>query len=191
MANVENEWTFQDEEQKKKWQEEITKQNCGEKLKLVRELAAISRRELAKILGCSEATIRRIESGASEPTDAFMNRLRALCLIGKARFEAMTDAEKEKISEYIGTAGGVTAGIGGAIAAIASAGTVSGLSAAGITSGLAAIGGSMLTGIGVVAAIPIATGLLGYGLVKGIKAICEANDLDSQEVNGYWEIKKK
>ena len=90
------------------------------------------------------------------------------------------------------TAGGTVAGVGGSIAAIGAAGAVSGFSAAGITSGLAAIGGgAMLTGIGVVAAVPVATGLLGYGLVKGIKAICKANNLSCTEVNERWEIRTK
>jgi hypothetical protein len=35
------------------------------------------------------------------------------------------------------------------------------------------------------------TGLLGYGLVKGIKKICVANKLSCQEVDGKWEIVKK
>jgi hypothetical protein len=46
----------------------------------------------------------------------------------------------------------------------------------------------MITGIGLVAAIPVATGLAGYGTVKGIKKICEANRLKCKEVNERWEI---
>jgi hypothetical protein len=58
-----------------------------------------------------------------------------------------------------------------------------------MTSGLAAIGGgTMLAGIGVVATIPVAAGFAGFGLVKGIKMLCEANKLDCNEVDGKWEI---
>jgi DNA-binding XRE family transcriptional regulator len=192
MAKSESDWKFKDEKQEAEFKEPVTKENCGVKLRLIRELLDMSRRELAKIIGVSESTLRRLEEGNSLPTDEFMNRLQALCVIGAAKYAKLSDAEKEKISEVVGTAGGVVAGVGGSIAAIGAAGAVSGFSAAGITSGLAAIGGgAMLTGIGVVAAIPVATGLLGYGLVKGIKAICEANNLSCNEVNEKWEIRRK
>lgn len=157
----------------------------------------MSRRALAKTIGVSESTLRRIEIGSSSqegtrPTEDFMNRLRGLCAIGIAKYREMSDAQKEKISEVVAATGGVVAGVGGSIAAIGAAGAVSGFSAAGITSGLAAIGGgAMLTGIAVVGVIPVATGLLGYGLVKGIKAICEANNLSCTEVNERWEISTK
>ena len=191
MKNDEaSEWKNADENQRKKLlEEEVTKANCGAKLKLVREISGISRRESAQKLGVSEATIRRLETGQSEATDEFMNRLRALCVIGIAKFGKLSESEKEKVSDSLGVAGGVVAGIGGAIGAISASGAVAGLSAAGMTSGLAALGGgAMLTGIGVVAAIPVATGIAGFGLVKGIKKICEANKLNCQAFNDRWEI---
>jgi hypothetical protein len=46
----------------------------------------------------------------------------------------------------------------------------------------------MLGGIAVVAVIPAATAGMGYGIVRGIKAICEANELSCQEVDGRFEI---
>ena len=178
-----------DEQGSKLLEEEVTKKNCGEKLKLVREISGISRTELAQKIGLSEATIRRLENGDSEPTENFMNRIRALCVIGIAKFGKLSESEKEKVSESLGAVGGVIASIGGSIGAISASGAVAGLSAAGMTSGLAALGaGSMLIGIGVVAAIPVATGLAGYGLVKGLKKICEANKLKAKEVDGKWEI---
>jgi DNA-binding transcriptional regulator YiaG len=185
-------WKFKDEEQETKFKEPVTKENCGAKLQLIKELLDMSRRELAKIIGVSESTVRRFEKGSSLPTDAFMHRLQALCVIGAAKYRKLSAAEKEKISEVLGVSGGAVAGVGGSIAAIGAAGAVSGFSAAGITSGLAAVGcGAMLTGIAVVAAIPVVTGLAGYGLVKGIKAICEANNLSCNEVNEKWEIRRK
>ena len=184
------EWANANEEQRRKLlEEEFTKSNCGEKLKLVRDISEISRRELAQKMGASEATIRRVETRQSEPTGEFMNRVRALCVIGISKFGKLSESEKEKVSDSLGVTGGVVAGIGGALGAVSVSGAVGGLSAAGMTSGLAALGGgAMLTGIGVVAAIPIATGLAGLGLVKGIKKICEANRLSCQEVNEKWEI---
>ena len=184
----------ENEEQKTMLEEPVTKENCASKLVLIKKLTGMSRRELARIIDVSEATLRRLEVGPDEggslPTEDFMNRLWALSVIGVEKYRKIPEPEKEKISEAIGTAGGVVAGVGGGIAAIGAAGTVAGFSAAGITSGLAAIGGgAMLTGIGVVAAIPVATGLLGFGLVKGIKKICEANKLSCNERDGKWEIR--
>lgn len=183
-------WNFKSKKEEAEFKEPVTKGNCWAKLLLIRELLKISRREFSRIIGVSEATLRRLEEKDTKPTDEFMNRLQALCVIGAAKYGRLSDSEKEKVSEVLGATGGVIAGVGGSIAAIGAAGAVSGFSAAGITSGLAAIGGgAMLTGIGVVAAIPVATGLLGYGLIKGIKSICQANDLSCTEVAEKWEIR--
>ncbi len=184
------EWSTASNKQKRKMlEEEVTKANCGKKLILVRKISSISRRELAEKLAVSEATVRRIEAGISKPTDEFMNRVHALCVLGIAKFGKLSKTEKKKVSESLGAAGGIVAGVGGAIGAISASGAVAGLSAAGITSGLAALGGgAMVSGIAVVAAIPVLTGLAGYGLVKGIKKICEKNELECREVNRRWEI---
>ena len=185
-----------DEKEKALFEEPVTKENCGSKLKLIREVMGISRRQLAKTIGVSESTLRRLEDspdgGGTLPTEDFMNRLKALSVIGVTKYAEMSDSQKEKISEVVAASGGIIAGVGGSIAAIGAAGSVAGFSAAGITSGLATIGGgTMLAGIGVIAAIPVATGLLGFGLVKGIKAICDANKLATKEVNEKWEIRRK
>jgi len=184
-------WEFETEEQKEAMLEAITPENCGKKLRLVREVSGLSRRDLAKVLGVAESTIYRLETKKTLPTTDFMLRLSALVAIGYARFSKMSEKDKEKISEYIGAGGGIAAGIGGAIGAISASGAIAGLSAAGITSGLAALGGSMLGGIAVVATIPVAAGFAGYGLVKGIKAICEANKLECKEVDEHWELVPK
>ncbi len=184
-------WAFESEEQEREMKEDITKENCGEKLKLVRRISGISRRELAKVIGVAESTIYRLEVGKTQPTDGFMLRLSALVAIGYAPYSKLSEKEKEHMSDYIGAAGGFAAGIGGSIGAISASGAVAGLSAAGITSGLAALGGTMLGGIVVVGTIPVAAGFASWGLVKGIKAICEANKLDCREVDGHWEIVRR
>jgi DNA-binding XRE family transcriptional regulator len=182
-------WEYESEEQKTKMDEKITLENCGEKLRLIREVSGMSRRELAEVLGCSESTVFRIEAKKTFATNDFIDRLRGLSTVGYYKFSKMTEAEKGVIGEAIGTAGGAATGVGASIAAVSAAGSVGGLSAAGITSGLAAIGGgTMLGGIATIAAIPIAVGLAGWGLVKGIKAICAANNLSCEEVNDYFEI---
>lgn len=182
-------WEYENEEQKQAMEEPITSDNCGKKLKLVREVSGLSRKELADSLGCSETTMFRLETDKSKATEEFIYRLRALTVIGYHRFKTLTEAEKATLGETLGAAGGVTAGVAGSIAAVSAAGSVAGVSAAGITSGLASIGGgSMLGGIGMVAVLPVVIGLAGYGLVKGIQAICFANDLECKEVDGRYEI---
>lgn len=191
MASDFEKWeTMNKEDRDKCFKEEVTKENCGEKINFVRWASGkISKREFASVIGVSEATIRRLEANQTQPTDEFMSRIAAVCVIGISKFGKLKEAEKERVSEGIGSAGGVIAGVGGALGAVSVAGSVAGLSAAGMTSGLAALGGgAMLTGIGVVAAIPVATGLAGYGLVRGIKRVCEANKLNCKEVAGKWEI---
>lgn len=184
-----NEWEYESDKQKAEMEEPLTRDNCGAKLRLVRDVSGLSRRDLARVLGCSESTILRLETRKTYPTDEFTNRLRGLVLIGYHKFSKMSESEKETISETIGSVGGITAGVAGSIGAVSASGSVAGLSAAGVTSGLAAIGGgTMLGGIAVIAAIPAAVGLGGYGLVKGIKAICEANNLRCKEVDGRYEI---
>ena len=184
-------WQFQNDDQLKKMTEHVTPENCGEKLKLIRGISGLSRIDLAKSIGCSESTITRLELKKSLPTTDFMLRLAALSMIGYAKYSKMSDKDKKNISETIIASGGVIAGVGGAIGVISVSGTVAGLSAAGITSGLAAIGGTMLGGLAVVTTLPLAAGFAGYGLVKGIQAICKANKLSCKEVDGEFEISRE
>ena len=81
-------------------------------------------------------------------------------------------AKKKSDSEgaIAATTSGAAVGAAGAIGAVSASGAVTGLSAAGITSGLAAVGGSMLGGIFVVAAVPIAVGAVGYGIYRWFKS---------------------
>lgn len=191
MVLDDNLWNWENEEQKEKMEEEVTKTNCGEKLKLIREILGVSRRDLAGTLGVRESTIGRLERGVTEPSEDFMNRLRGLQIVGFAKFRSLSGDDKEKITEYIGSGAGVAGGVAASVAAISAAGSIGGLSAAGITSGLAAIGGTMLGGIAVVATIPVAAGLLGYGAIRGIKKICEVNELSCKQVDDRWEIRRK
>lgn len=183
-------WEFADEEQKMDMLEPITAENAGKKLILIRSVSGLSRRDLAKVLGVAESTVFRLETKKTKPNAEFILRLGALCAIGHAKYSKLSEEEKEKISEYLGTTGGIAAGIGGALGAVSISGAVAGLSAAGVTSGLAALGGgAMLGGLAVVATIPVVAGAAGYGLVKAIKYICEVNDLDCKEIDEHWEIR--
>ncbi len=168
--------------------ETLTQLTCWKKLKLIRDIAGLSRRDLASVLGVAESTIVRLESRKTLPTDDFMLRLSGLIAYGLNAFVKLSEAEKETFTERLGASGGVAGGIASALAAISASGSVVGLSAAGISSGLAAIGGTMVGGLVVVAAVPVVAGLVGYGAVKGVKAICEANKLNRKEVDPHWEI---
>jgi len=174
------------------WSEEVTKENCGEKLRQIREITGMSRTDLAQRLGCSIATIARIESRnentKSEPTNAFMDTLRALCIIGHEKYSNLSEEERTKILEYSSAGGGVGGGIGAAIASVAAGGAVPGLSAAGIASGLAAIGGTMLGGLAIVAALPVAGGALGFGIAKAIQKLVKANKLYARTIDDRFEI---
>lgn len=80
------------------------------------------------------------------------------------------NAKKEtEAGKMASTAAGGIAGAGAGIGAVivgAKAGTVG---AAAVTSGLAAVGGTMLGGLVVVAAAPVAGAALGYGVYKWLK----------------------
>lgn len=78
----------------------------------------------------------------------------------------VVEKDESMVPEIIGTTAGASIGTAGTIAAVSVSGTVSGLSAAGMASGLAAIGGSMLGGLFVVAAVPVALGIAGLCIAK-------------------------
>lgn len=191
MSKNKSIWDYKSNEQQKMMEEPLTVHNCGSKLKIVREITGMSRKDLALTLGCSESTISRLESGKTNATGEFMGRLNALAVIGHEKFSKLGDEERSDLKSILGvTTGGIT-GIAASIGATSATGSVAGLSATGITSGLAALGagGGMLAGVGVVAAIPVAAALAGYGVVKGIEAICEANDLTVEKVDDRFELK--
>ncbi|MDL2269329.1 helix-turn-helix domain-containing protein [Desulfosarcina sp. OttesenSCG-928-A07] len=168
--------------------ESITVENCGTKLGLIRDAMMMTRRDLASVIGCSEATISRIEAGKTRPTADFMNRLLALVFIGHAKFQSLTSAERDSLLEYIRATGKNGAGISAALATVAASGTIAGLSAVGVTSGLSAIGGALLGRAALVASIPMAAGIATFGIFKAIRAICESNRLNCEEVDGNFEI---
>jgi len=52
----------------------------------------------------------------------------------------------------------------------------------------AIVGGGMIVGISVAAAIPIAAGAIGYGIIKGIKYLIGEKILNSDDIDERWEI---
>ena len=155
--------------------EEITEKNCGKFIDDLCKQAGISRRKFADILGVAPSQIFRIEND-SAPSEEFMNRLRALQIIGLEKFSKLKPSDKKKAAE-------------------AARGNV--LTATGILAGLTALGTAKLAVGAAIVSIPIlgpsvlGTGLLGYGIIKGIEKLCEKNKLSCNEKDGKLEVKKK
>ncbi len=150
--------------------EKVNHENFGEILAAFIESEKLKVRNVAKSIGCPEATIGRIICKVTLPTDELLKQGHILMEIGFARYKKLTNAEKEKISEAVGAVGAGGLGVGVSLAAVSASGAVAGLSAAGITSGLAAlgglIGGGMAAGIAVAAAVPVGK-LPGQHLIGG------------------------
>lgn len=174
--------------------QEITRDNCRVLLAAFIEKNNASVRKVAKAITCSETTLNRIIAGKTLPSDEMLKQTGIMVELGLDRYVKLSKADKEKISEAIGTVGGGILGFGGITAAVSSLG-IAGLSAAGISSGLAAlgaiVGGGMVVGISVAAAIPIAAGALGYGIIKTVKAICEKYQIDQENYDPFWELPKE
>jgi hypothetical protein len=169
----------------------IDRDNCRLLLVAFIEDNDLPVRKVAKAIGCSEATLKRIILRKTLPTDEFMKQSGLMMEIGFADYSKLSKAKKEKFSEAMGTVSGGALGFGTITAAVSSLGPVAGLSAAGITSGLGAlgsvVGGGMVAGISITAAIPLAAGALGYGVIKLVKGVCEKYQIDQEKYDPFWE----
>lgn len=148
-------------------------------------------RRAAEAIGCSEATVVRILSAQTLPSDKMMKQGAIMLQIGFKPYSKLSKAQKHKIAEAIGTVGGGVVGFGSVGVAISSLGAVSGLSAAGITSGLAAMGsvagGGMVIGVTVASAIPVTIGAVGYGIVSASRRFFTNRRLSAMEIDEEWE----
>ncbi len=168
----------------------ITHENCRVLLAAFMEKENIAAPRISKTIGCSHATTARILAGITKPTIDFMTQVGVMTELGFKRYAKLSDSEKETISEKMGIVGGGLVGFGSITAAVSSAGVVTGLGGAGIASGLAAIGaGGMLGGILTLAAVPIAAGAAGYGIIKGVKFLVSESELNDEKLDKKWEIK--
>lgn len=168
----------------------ITYENCRLLLATYMQENQIGAPRISEAIDCSHATLARLLAGTTKPTDEFIKQVGILIEIGYERYEKLSEAEKETISERIGAISGGMIGFGSITTAIGVSGAA-GLSAAGITSGLAGIGavigGGMTAGVAVLAAVPIAVGAAGYGIVKGVKYFFSQQKLNSEEMDPKWE----
>ena len=172
--------------------EEITRHNCRLLLAAFIEENELTTRDVARAIGCPEASLLRILESKTIPSDEMLKQVGIIIGIGFKKYQKLTDAEKEHISEKIGAVGGGVLGFASISATIGSLGLVTGLSATGISSGLAAlgaiVGGTMIAGVSVAAAIPLVAGTIGYGVIKGVKHFWGERQLNIEDIDLKWEI---
>ncbi len=174
---------------------DINRDNCRLLLAAFIEENDLTVRVVAKAIGSSDASLTRILFGKTYPSDEMIKQVGIMIEVGFGPYEKLSQADKEKMSEAIGATGGGILGFGTITAAVSSLGSIAGLSAAGITSGLAslgsAVGGGMLAGVSVAAALPFAAGALGYALIKGVKHWADEQNLNSTDIDPRWEIPRQ
>lgn len=166
----------------------ITRENCGQIIKQIRKkFGSISIMDFAKILGVSRSTIMRIEDGRTLPSDEFINRLKALQVIGLSKFKSLSEKNKNTFSQLIEETGENSDMLYKVYENM-----LKELTPIGILAGLGAIGGaSLITDpTTLVSSVSILTSGAGYGLIKAIESIVTANKLKCTEVDGRWEIIK-
>lgn len=152
----------------------------------------LSVRRVASALNCSEATLARLLAQKTWPTQEMLRQSAVLIEIGFERYCKLSKAEREKISQALGTVGGGSVGFASVTAVVSALGSVGGLSAAGITSGLAAmgsiVGGGMMAGVALAAAMPMAAAGAGYGIVCAAKRFASQRRLNQEDLDTRWEI---
>jgi hypothetical protein len=176
--------------------EDLSRDSFAQKFGNFLDCHQISALSVAKAIGCSEVTMNRLLGNiepSTLPTDEMLKQAGCMMALGYIRYSKLSRAEKKKLSDAVGTVAGGSIGFLAITSAISFSG-VSGLSAAGISSGLAAmggvIGGGMAAGVTVAAALPIACGGVGLGIVKVTKHLREKKKLNATQLDSVWEIVK-
>jgi hypothetical protein len=151
-------------------------------------------KQIAKSIGCTVSTLERLIAQKTFPTGEMMKQTGIMIELGYKNYSKLSKAQKEKISETLGTVSGGGVGFASITAVISSLGSTIGLSGAGIASGLAALGGTvgggMAAGIVVAAAIPVAGLAAGFGIIKGVKYLTSEYKVSRTEIDKKWEILK-
>nr|WP_315246641.1 hypothetical protein [uncultured Flavobacterium sp.] len=172
---------------------QINKENYSQILKSYISQNKLELRKISKVIGCSVPTLERLLDNQSIPSDEMIKQTGILVTLGFTKYSKLSNTEKEKYSERLGTVSGAGIGFASITAVVGGLGTA-GLSGAGIMSGLAAVGGFVgagaATGIVVVATVPILTGIAGYGLIKGIKHLTGNYRQKVISIDKRWEISK-
>jgi len=131
--------------------------------------------------------VMRIETGQTIPSDDILNRLKAIQVIGISRFRALSEKDRNRFLQLLEEIGESPEMFSKAITDR----MVKELMPAGILAGLGTIASASLTlSSSIISSIPVLSSLAGYGLVKGLKSVLEANNLSCVENEGFWEITK-
>ena len=167
----------------------VNRNNCGRVLREIRrKFGSMSMAELARILGVSRSTVMRIEAGKTLPSEDLLNRLKALQLIGISKFQALSQKNTDQFTMLVKGIGEDT----DAFSKDMTTHMVKALTPWGILAGIGTIASASLNmSTSVVSAVPVLSSLAGYGLVKGLRDILVANDLNCVEKDGLWEITTK
>ena len=170
---------------------ELTRENCGLFLAVFMDENDLDCHDIAKATSCPQRVVERILAGITQPRDNMLKEVGIMLEIGFKRYSNLSKSEKKSVFEKLGAVSGGALGFSGISTAVGALG-LPGLSAAGVTSGLGALGallgGTMLTGIGVAAAIPIASGALGYGIIKAAKKIIKKMNSEENDFDPEWEV---
>ena len=164
----------------------MNKENTSKLINTILQNNDIKIEDMAKEITCSIPTLKRLISQETYPTQKFIDELERLKVNGFDNYKKVSLHQKSKISEKKGTIGGATIGAVGSTIGVAS---IAGLSGAGISAGLTAIGGTMVAGVATIAAAPIAIGIAGFGIVKGINSYNTKKKLNKEEIDTIWECK--
>jgi len=125
--------------------------------------------KVAGTIGCSAPTLDRLLNGNSLPSDEMLRQVMLLTELKFEKYAGLSESQRSDLGKALTVSGGVVTGVGASVAAVSVSGAVAGFGAAGITSGLAALGGTMLGGLIVVAAIPVVAGGAGYGIYRWVR----------------------
>ncbi len=173
--------------------EKITQENFSTILKAYIDSNKIEIKKLSKVIDCSIPTLDRLLNNQTIPSSEMIKQAGLLIVLGFSKYSKLSNTEKEKFSEKLGTISGAGIGFASITAVVSGLGTA-GLSGAGIMSGLAAVGGFVgagaAGGIVLVAGVPIIAAGAGYGLIKGIKYFTGNYKQNVISIDKRWEIAK-
>jgi DNA-binding XRE family transcriptional regulator len=167
--------------------QQVTRENCGDLLAALRAAQGVVLSDFAAAIGVSRSTILRIEGGKTYPSDDFLNRLKAIQLIGLSKFAKLNDIDESGFAEALGSVGVDPKSLNMVLAG----GLLARLTPLGILVGLGTVGGAtFLAATGVVTSIPVVAAIAGISLLKALKKVTQANGLTCDEIDGHWEIVK-
>jgi transcriptional regulator with XRE-family HTH domain len=166
--------------------EQITRENCGSLLSEVRARHGLSLADLAGAIGVSRSTVLRIEEERTLPSDDFLNRLKAIQLIGLSKFAQLREKDKLRFTESVKEVGEDPENL----KKILDKGLLRSLTPLGVLAGLGTLGGASFVATATIASVPLVASLAGIGLIKALKQVTEANGLKCKEIDGRWEIQR-